>query len=83
MTVETEVTEVVSEAVEISIGGLLEILEIDLKVALTVARRDTSPEIAQNVSIDKLSTPAKRFQSRSGRISWRTRQRQIRRQGPL
>ena len=49
MTVETEVTEVISEAVEISIGGLLEISEIDLKVVLTVARRDTSPEIALSV----------------------------------
>ena len=48
---EIEETGVVSEVVAISIGDLLEISEIDQKVALTVARRDTSPEIALNVRI--------------------------------
>ena len=49
MTVETEVTEVISEAVEISKGGLLEISEIGQRVASIVARKVTSPEIVQNV----------------------------------
>lgn len=51
MTEETEMTEVASEVVEILKEDLKETLEIDLKVVLTVARKDTSPETAQSVYI--------------------------------